>query len=134
MAVDGREGKTEAKGVALVGHCGPDSWMLKSMIKRTLPDAEVYKVDSAKELEKTIGRTRVLLVNRVLGGRFGTSSGVELIRDLVSQNGDGPAAILISNYEDAQAEAEAAGALPGFGKSGLNSPSVAERLNDAFNK
>jgi len=134
MAVDGREGNTDTNGVALVGHCGPDSWMLKSMIKRVLPDAEIFKVDSAKELEKVMGETRVLLVNRVLGGRFGTSSGVELIRDLVSQDGDGPAVILISNYEDAQAEAEAVGALPGFGKSGLNLPSAAERLNEAFNK
>ena len=129
---DEQNGNNHAKGVALVGHCGPDSWMLKSMIKRTLPDAEVFNVDSVKELEKMMGRTKVLLVNRVLGRGLGTKSGIELIRDLSAREDSVPAAILISNYDDAQAEAEAAGALPGFGKSDLNSPTAAARLKEAY--
>jgi hypothetical protein len=37
-------------------------------------------------------------------------------------------AMLVSNYEDAQQEAVAAGAVPGFGKSALYGPLVAERV------
>jgi hypothetical protein len=36
--------------------------------------------------------------------------------------------MLVSNYADAQQQAETAGALPGFGKSSLRTPETRERL------
>ena len=36
--------------------------------------------------------------------------------------------MLVSNYEDAQNEAVAAGALPGFGKASLGQPHMLARL------
>jgi hypothetical protein len=40
--------------------------------------------------------------------------------------------MLVSNYPDAQAAAEKAGALPGFGKRDIGSPRVKELLRDAL--
>ncbi len=40
--------------------------------------------------------------------------------------------MLISNFQDAQQEAVAAGAFPGFGKSQLYDDSTSERLRDAL--
>ena len=42
-----------------------------------------------------------------------------------------PASPPISNYPEAQAEAVAAGALPGFGKAELHDPRTAELLRSA---
>jgi hypothetical protein len=53
--------------------------------------------------------------------------------DLIRQMKTDPAlqalpVMLVSDYEDAQAEAIAAGAAPGFGKSALYGPLVVERV------
>ncbi len=119
--------------IALVGHCGPDSWMLKSMVQRTLPDATILMINSAAELTEATPTLRVLLINRILDGDFPSESGLDLINSLPKNNQQAnPRAILISNFEDAQAEAQAAGAAPGFGKSQLNQPEAAQILRNAF--
>ncbi len=121
----------ENNRVLLVGHCGPDSWMLKSMIARTLPDHRVELVNDEESLNRAIADgASLLLVNRVLDGRFAQESGIDLIRSRAAAGG--PPMLLISNYEDAQAEAEAAGARPGFGKAALNRPEAADRLRAAL--
>lgn len=123
-------------GVALVGHCGPDSWMLKSMVQRTLPNAEISMINSAEQLWSESATLQVLLINRVLEGEFPSKSGIELIRALTEKSKSSTVlqALLISNFPDAQAEAEAVGALPGFGKSELNQPAAADKLRAAFNQ
>lgn len=126
-----KDGMTDKRTVLLVGHCGPDSWMLRSTVERTL-GAEARMVNSAADLEKSIDEASLLLVNRVLDGRFETESGIELIRQLAQTRAHGPKSILISNYEDAQEAAEAAGAAPGFGKAELNSEKAAERMRAAI--
>jgi CheY-like chemotaxis protein len=62
-----------------------------------------------------------VLVNRVLDADG--SSGLELIRALKAEEQlrDVPV-LLVSNYEDAQAQAVQAGAVPGFGKAELGQP------------
>lgn len=119
-------------GVALIGHCGPDSWMLKSMVKRTLPDAKIVMINSEGDLQKHLPSLRVLLVNRILDGRFESEQGVDLIRSVAAQPESPPVSLLISNFADAQQDAEAAGAKRGFGKSELNSLTASERLQSAF--
>jgi hypothetical protein len=86
--------------------------------------------DDADDLEAELSRASVLLVNRVLDGDFGTSSGIELIARLAKAE-NRPAMLLISNYPEAQQQAIAAGALPGFGKAELYNPRTAELLREA---
>jgi two-component system chemotaxis response regulator CheY len=42
--------------------------------------------------------------------------------------------MLVSNYADAQREAMSLGALPGFGKAGLNDASTNTRLQEILGK
>ena len=121
---------SEKPVVILVGHCGPDAWALKSAVQSALPDAEVRQVDDESALGQLIEGASLLLINRVLDGSFTSSGGIELIRTLVG-NGGAPKMMLVSNYEDAQADAEAAGARPGFGKTQLYDPATRDRLVQA---
>lgn len=116
--------------IALVGHCGFDSGSLSRFAKQAAPDAEVTRVNDQAALDALAKPTTLLLVNRVLDGRFEAGgSGVELIRALQGSD-NAPPAMLISNYEDAQQEAEAAGALPGFGKSQVGDAGTLKHLTD----
>ena len=114
----------------LVGHCWADRIGLKSAVKRAVRGARFEKADTMAVLQTHLDAGAVLLVNRVLGGGFGTGNGVELIRDLARDGITSPM-ILVSNHADAQAEAVAAGALPGFGKSQLGDSAVADLLGSA---
>jgi ActR/RegA family two-component response regulator len=122
----------KATRVALVGHCGADSMMLRGAISRA--DGKV-RIDAINDQASAIAAAgkgdTVLLVNRVLDGSFTAGSGVDLIRELHDAN---PAvrAMLISNYPDAQADAEAVGALPGFGKSAAHTDATTALLRDAI--
>lgn len=120
--------------VALVGHCGADASALKRLVSRADKRAKAVRVNDEASLRDAIGSAGVLLINRVLDGSLGTSSGVELIRTLAAARRDAPrpALLLVSNYADAQEEAEAAGAMPGFGKSDLQTPEAASRLQAAM--
>lgn len=118
--------------VALVGHCGFDSGSLSRFANAFAPDAEVVRVNDQKSLDKIADPGTLLLVNRVLDGRFNAGgSGIELIREFASQS-DAPPTMLVSNYEDAQQEAVNAGALPGFGKSQVGDQSTLDRIADAI--
>ena len=118
--------------IALVGHCGFDSGSLTRFASAVAPDAQVVRVNDQRSLDELIAPETLLLVNRVLDGRFDAGgSGVALIRDASSKDDAGPA-MLVSNYEDAQQEAEAAGALPGFGKSQVGDPAIRKRVTDAI--
>lgn len=119
------------KSVHLVGHCGPDYFMLRNAIERALPGAGVERANSDDELASAKDRSDLLLINRVLDGSFSLESGIELIRKLTASESTVPT-MLISNFADAQAEAEAAGAAKGFGKNDTGSPEAAERLRHAI--
>ena len=129
----------DAKTIVLVGHCGPDMFMLKSAIKRAVPEAAREPVNDAQTLETYLNDGALLLVNRVLDGKFDTGgdseSGIELIGSIAGRDGNSPnnqpAMILISNYEESQQEAVAAGAIPGFGKSDLYEQSTTDILRKA---
>lgn len=123
-----------AATVLLVGHCGPDSWMLKAMVQRTLRNAQIKNAHSLEQIEREMDDRPVLLINRVLDGDFGVSNGVDLIRELSSYQAHPPTMLLISNFEDAQRDAHSAGALPGFGKADTNSVDAAERLKAAADR
>ncbi len=73
------------------------------------------------------GDFALVLVNRVFDADGGP--GMDLIKQLKSDPGlRSVPVMLVSNYEDAQEEAEAAGAAPGFGKAALGRPHMLERV------
>ncbi len=122
--------------ILLVGHCGPDSYMLRSAVQRVLPGGALVMVNDGGTLETEMrqadGRTVLLLINRVLDGTFETQDGIDLIRRLHDAPAGGPAAapamMLVSNLDDAQDQAVRAGALPGFGKKDAYSDETRRRL------
>jgi ActR/RegA family two-component response regulator len=120
-----------AKLIGLVGHCGPDAYMLRSAVKYAVPGADVKMLNDDESVLGAIeaGAT-LLLVNRVLDGGFEGSEGVELIRAFKASHPD-VRTMLISNYADAQASAQAAGALEGFGKSEIGSARMKQLLAEA---
>lgn len=117
--------------IVLVGHCGPDSWALRAMLDRVAPGVAVAGAGGQSELDACCTADVLLLVNRVPAGEFGGVSGVELIRRM-RQHATPPAMMLVSDYPEAQAEAVAAGASPGFGKSQLHDEQVASRIRAAM--
>lgn len=129
--MSGSNGQQAGTRIALVGHCVPDAAAIRAMVRRAVPEAEIVMVNDSKGLqaEKTAG---LLLINRVLDGSFdGVESGIELIRKLSSDTSSAARTMLVSNYAEAQDEAEAAGARPGFGKTDLNESSTLDRVRDA---
>lgn len=118
--------------IVLVGHCPPDTASLRHAASRVPGIDAVQTANTDAELETVADSSSLLLINRVLDGRFSVDHGVDLIQPLLSRDNP-PKVMLISDYPDAQAAAEAAGALPGFGKSTTHSPTTAELLASTVN-
>lgn len=116
---------SETLRVVLVGHCTADAMYLTRFVRKHLPTAAIERANAEDELDAVIGQPALLLVNRVLDGRFDNSSGMDVLQR--AQNGPATA-MLISNYEEAQQAAVEAGTPAGFGKSQLGDPASAERL------
>jgi two-component system chemotaxis response regulator CheY len=117
-----------AKRVLSCGQCGFDHGNLSRVLRQAF-GVEVVAADSEEEaLEKLRGEVYALvLVNRVFDADG--SSGLDLIRRIrADEELRAVPVMLVSNYEDAQAEAVAAGAVPGFGKAQLGQPCMLERL------
>ena len=118
--------------IALVGHCGPDSYMLRSSVKHTVKESEVSMIaDEVQLLRALNGGIDLLLVNRQLDGAFDTYEGIDLIRRIAASH-PAAATMLISNFAEAQRDATTAGARPGFGKSEIGSAKMREALAGAL--
>jgi len=113
-----------------VGQCGFDSASLERLFEQDY-SAAVESVDTAAEALDRLQAEKfdLVLVNRRLDGDG--SSGVALLEKLHAQKPD-VRLMLVSDKADAQAEAVAKGALPGFGKSALRSPETTQRLREAL--
>ena len=121
-----------SKKIALVGHCGPDSSYLKVTIAKAVKGTAILAADDDSELAAVLGeKVDLILFNRELGYGFTEPEGVKLIQALHAGHPH-LKMMLVSNYPDAQAAAEAAGALPGFGKREVGSKRVTELLRDAL--
>lgn len=116
--------------VLLVGHCFPDAMMLKSAIRRAIKGARFEKVHSVAEFEEKLPDAALAVVNRVLDGKFASDDGIGLIREFAT-HASGTPLMLVSNLPKSQAEALAAGAAPGFGKSDLYKAETGDRLRAA---
>jgi hypothetical protein len=120
------------KTVILVGHCGPDTSYLRMTVSSADRGIKVLAADDLEELYALLkDGVDLLLLNRELGWGFDDSMGVDLIRSLRPKHPE-LKMMLVSNYPDAQAAAEAAGAVPGFGKRELGSTRVAQLLRDTL--
>ncbi len=114
--------------VLSVGQCGFDH----SNISRTFRNsfgAEVVSADTADEAVEQLrqGSFALVLVNRIFD--LDGTSGLDLVRQIKEMPELSKVPVmLVSNYEEAQQQAVAAGALPGFGKSSLGQPQMVEQV------
>src|SRR6185437_8256069 len=121
-----------SKKIVLVGHCGPDNSYLRMAVSSAVRSATVLAADDARELDTMLAQgVDLLLLNRELGWGFDQTEGVDVIRALRAKHPN-VKMMLVSNYPEAQTAAEAAGALPGFGKREIGSARVTQLLRDAM--
>jgi DNA-binding NtrC family response regulator len=109
-----------------VGQCGFDGPAISQLLHEKL-HATVQSAATADQAKRELasGKFDLVLVNREFAADRG--SGVELIQDLVD-NGTTVPLMLVSDHEDAQRAAVAAGAVRGFGKSELQEPATFELI------
>src|SRR4051794_6307159 len=108
------EGRFMPARVLSVGQCHFDHGNISRVLSSQF-SAEVVPAATADEALSALrqGGFALVLVNRVFDSDGG--SGLELIREIAGSPGSAPV-MLVSNFEDAQARAVAAGAVRGFGK------------------
>jgi|SRR5262249_9824140 len=117
-----------AKRVLSLGQCFADHGSISHTLQRHF-GAEVVGVDEPNEALDRLRRESfdLVLVNRRLDADG--SAGVAVVRQIkADERLRGLPVMLVSNYDDAQDEAVAAGALPGFGKAALGQPHMLARL------
>ena len=112
-----------------VGQCGFDGPRMMDLFQAKL-GAQVENARDAGEATRKIeqGDYDIVLINREFAADGG--SGIELIRTLREEGVEVPL-MLVSDRDDAQEEAVAAGAVRGFGKSELNTPATLELIKNA---
>jgi DNA-binding response OmpR family regulator len=121
-----------AKRVLSVGQCYADH----GGIARALTQHFAAEVDPAATTDEVEDRLRegaydLILVNRIFDADG--SSGLDLIERLkMNSSSNGIPIMLVSNHEDAQQQAVARGALPGFGKASLGEPQMLARLRNVL--
>ena len=116
--------------VLSVGSCSADNYRLRRLVENEL-DAKLASADTAEDGLTRLARESfdLILVNRIID--WDGTMGVDFITAARQANITTPM-MLISDYADAQAQAVANGAIPGFGKSQLHDPQVAEMLRDVL--
>ncbi len=110
-----------SKTVLDVGQCALDNSNITSMLKQNF-DVDVQKAhshDQALTMAKE-SKPALILINRLYD--VGGSEGMETLKALKADDATADIPVMIvSNFEDAQEAAVAAGAMQGFGKSALES-------------
>ncbi len=120
------------KKVLSLGQCAADNWSIARLLSDSLGSA-VTEADSFEEALELLRRENfaLVLVNRILDANG--DSGLDFITRLKSDEAlRSVPVMLVSNYADAQRQAVAKGALPGFGKSALRQTSTLERLRSVL--
>ena len=120
-----------ARRVMSIGQCSFDDGAISRSLSRHFDADLVRYADGEAALEAIQAEPwDLVLVNRKLD-RDG-SDGMAVIRQLKAETATaGEKAVpvmLVSNFAEAQQQAEAAGAVPGFGKSDLEEDLFRERL------
>ena len=123
--------------VISVGQCGYDNSRIRTLIRSIDSTVEIKETDSHQETMEvlaSLGEAALVLVNRVFD--MDGASGMDLISQLKSKESEFAAipVMLVSNYEKSQAEAIANGAIPGFGKSELQSVETRRKIESVLNR
>jgi DNA-binding NarL/FixJ family response regulator len=120
-----------SKRILLVGHCGVDGPRMQREIAHFLDEADVLRINSDADLEQAVDQgADLLLINREPIG-FEPRMGRDLVRELHRRYPDAKL-MLVSDYDDAQEEAEEEGAMPGFGKSIVGTPDFEQTVKQAL--
>lgn len=129
---------TPTISILAVGHCGPDAWMLRAAVERVLDGPTSFEaIGDDKTLRARLARDEtpvLLLMNRRLDGWFDAADGIELLQSVLDSGRSRVAAVLVSDLDDAQSAAEAAGAMPGFGKRALHAEATGHALRAAASR
>ena len=116
------------KSVLSLGQCAADHSALNRLLRSEFA-VEVTAVATSEQAltQMRQGGIALVLVNRILD--YDGSSGLDFIARIKAEEKlrDVPV-MLVSNHEDAQQEALARGALPGFGKGALYDPETLDRV------
>jgi two-component system chemotaxis response regulator CheY len=115
------------KRVLSVGQCTADHGSISQLLKHF--DAEVIPVPSVHDALERLRQESfdLVLVNRVFDAT--SEGGLDFIRQVKADHQLGDVSImLVSNYPEAQDEAVAAGAIPGFGKDTLHAHATLDHL------
>jgi two-component system chemotaxis response regulator CheY len=118
------------KKVLSLGQCSYDNRTISRLLQTA--GAEVVVASTFEEARDLLSRIdfALVLVNRVTDSD-GTQ-GLDFIREMRKGGERKHGIMLISNYEDAQAQARELGALPGFGKNALEDPGTITLLQKAL--
>lgn len=118
--------------ILTVGHCDFDHGNLSRMLESGF----AAQVDRAHGLDDARAALHARAYDLVLLNRILDRDGAEGLRVLAALKSDAATrdvpVMLISNYPDAQSAAVAAGALHGFGKAELNTPTTLDRIRTAL--
>jgi CheY-like chemotaxis protein len=115
-----------------VGQCSYDDGNIRRSLALPL-EAEVVAVDTHDQARKTLlgSRFDLILVNRV--GDSDGAIGLDLVRDLKQEPAHAAIpTMLVSNFADAQSQAIALGAAPGFGKTDLGTNKAIDAIRQAL--
>jgi CheY-like chemotaxis protein len=121
-----------AKHVLSVGQCFADHSSLVHALERHF-QAEVVSAATADEAMTALRERAfdLVLVNRVLDADG--SAGLDIVEQIKADETLREVPVmLVSNYEEAQLQAVAKGALPGFGKAAMGQPNMIARLETIF--
>jgi CheY-like chemotaxis protein len=120
------------KRVLDVGQCSPDHWSIKHLVEGEFGAqvVQAHHLEDALDILRS-GVIDLVLVNRKLDADY--SDGLEVIRQIKADPQIAATPVmLVSNYPEAQAEAVAAGAKPGFGKAEIRAAATREKLSAAL--
>lgn len=117
-----------AKRVLDVGQCSMDHASIRRLVEGQF-GAEIVQTNGIDDTLQRLTDEQfdLVLVNRKLDADY--SDGLNVIRAIKREAAlSRTPVMLVSNYPDAQEEAVAAGAVPGFGKAELGQPATREKL------
>jgi DNA-binding response OmpR family regulator len=120
--------EAESPRVLSIGQCNMDHGTLTRHLSRRF-GAQVDRAHGLDDAREALGRSRyaLVLVNRQLDADG--SEGVDVIRAIKADDAASSIPVmLVSNFADAQEDAQAAGAEPGFGKAQLDAPETDAKL------
>ncbi len=112
-----------------VGQCNADNSRISDLLERHF-DVEIHRSHSHDEAIKSALDTPfdLILINRILDADG--EPGMDVLASLKTKPSTAEMPVMIvSNYQETQDEAVARGAVPGFGKSELDSQETVAKLS-----